>query len=588
MHSRLKTQLLVTSSLLICLPPTVDAQSPRLIPTKESKHGANVSYLGQLAPENTIVLDANNGFFDAGFRAEGQHVVTGPEKELISSHFTHLTVPTAKSNAAARWYLWVKQPGEILVTLTMHVPASEVGSKWRLSFGSREQHFTTATSDREPPRPLLFEFSIDAAGKHTLELSRISNQPTPKTQIQNLTLTGSAISDSSILRARWRPAAIHTQYASSSCPETTMWVFESQSLSKVSSYSPMTTRFGYFGATFNADGLAAGGVNFSMWAASRNSQSAPPLLSMPHLLATGHPQAEFGGFGHEGSGVKIRNWEPFAHHPKSVIQALRVESKNGTETYSGYLFDERTNRWVLYAVGRRPQKSQPAAHTVLRPASFCEVPGPPATERSGDRLRNMRRRGWFYGEDKQWHAVDRQTSSNRKNDGPTNKFIAAEDDWFVMGTGGMEMLQATHEVRIHTATNELPAYLQPEVAAQLFQLPAEIGDSSDMAAQTSAKIAYDIPIAGANAVATLYYGPRDCLTFVKRELHGTEKHGVSGQILSTDRTWESSTAPASASNGLNEFQLTGLKSNSDYHYRLLVTNDAGKCWAFQSGTFRTK
>ena len=71
---------------------------------------------------------------------------------------------------------------------------------------------------------------------------------------------------------------------------------------------------------------------------------------MPHLLATGNPTAEFSGFGHEGSGVKLRGWEPFAHHPKSVIQALRMEISPEFETYYGYFYDDRTDRWKLYTV----------------------------------------------------------------------------------------------------------------------------------------------------------------------------------------------------------------------------------------------
>ncbi len=87
----------------------------------------------------------------------------------------------------------------------------------------------------------------------------------------------------------------------------------------------MTTRFGYFAGLFNGERKASGGINFSMWAASAHSEKAPALSDMPHLIATGNSLAEFSGFGHEGSGVKIRNWSPLAHQPDSIIQALRVE-----------------------------------------------------------------------------------------------------------------------------------------------------------------------------------------------------------------------------------------------------------------------
>ncbi len=74
-----------------------------------------------------------------------------------------------------------------------------------------------------------------------------------------------------------------------------MWIFESRSACDYSSYSPITTAFGYYGATFNKDRRAAGKMNFSMWAASKNAKTIPPLDQMPHILATGNPDAEFSG-----------------------------------------------------------------------------------------------------------------------------------------------------------------------------------------------------------------------------------------------------------------------------------------------------
>jgi hypothetical protein len=312
---------------------------------------------------------------------------------------------------------------------------------------------------------------------------------------------------------------------------------------------------------------------------------------MPHLLATGNPKADFGGFGHEGSGVKIRNWEPYRHHPRSVIQALRVETSDGMDTYSGYLFDERINRWVLYAIGRRPQKRRDGGldtPTVLRPASFCEVPGPPSVQRSGDQVRIMRRRGWFYGQDRQWHVVDRQTMS-KKGVQPINRLIGAKDGWLVMGTGGMEMLAGPREVRLKKQPTELPVYLQPEIATQMFERPVEFGSSSASSlTKRSAIVEYELSKAGTNPKAILYYGVRDCLTFVKRKLHGTEKKGVSSEMLSSDRTWSSSTEAAPVHAGKNQFALDGLKADTAYFYRLFVANDEGKSWDFKSGSFHTK
>lgn len=560
----------------------------KTIPSDQTQYGYDVSYLGRVAENGKIELNANNGFFTNGvFRAEEKQLANEVEKQLISAQFRYLSCPTRRNDGTARWHVWLPEVGNVKATVYFKLPDTDAGSRWQFKMADQKMEVQTTAAKTFADQPWELEFDIKRAGKHTLQLSRVSDKPTPKTEIHRIELSGSAVEKASVLRARWRPAAIHTQYSSSKCTSTNMWVFESQSVTLLSSYSPMTTRFGYFGASFNSDGNAAGGVNFSMWAARGKAKEAPPLESMPHLLATGNPKADFGGFGHEGSGVKIRNWQPFAHQPKSVIQALRVESQDGWDTFSGYLFDERTNRWTLYAIGRKPTKK---TNPRLRSASFCEIPGPPARQRSGDQMRIMRRRGWFLGSDKQWHVVDQQkTSSSRKSSLHRNKFIAAKDGWLMMGTGGMEMLSGPKQVKLDHVPSELPKYLQPENVKQLFERPVEFGASkASEVRDVKATIEYELEKAGSNAKAILHYGTVDCLTFVDREIHGTEKKGVSQAMLAKNRTWQLATEPITVRDGNNRFGLTELKPNTTYFYRLMVFNDEGKGWDFVTGTFSTK
>lgn len=93
--------------------------------------------------------------------------------------------------------------------------------------------------------------------------------------------------------------------------------------------------------------------------------------------------------------------------------------------------------------------------------------------------------------------------------------------------------------------------------------------------------------AGTNAVATLYYGPVDCLTFVKRDLHGTEKKGLSREMLADGRTWASATKAQSAKDGQNLFSLSELQPDQKYFYRIFISNMDGKSWDYESGHFRT-
>lgn len=549
-------------------------------------------YRGHAAIDGRLVLDANNGFFDrAAFHAEIPSPVPPSQRDLISSHFRWLVARGKEVTDTARWHFWFTRPGTVHVRLYFDVPAEAAGTHWQMSLGDHTHSFRSQVTRPDMPQPQTFQFHVDRIGKYTLAIGR-NGAEKHATKIARIELTGPAISGAHLLRARWRPAAIHTRYQCTECPETSLWVFETQSLSPRSSYSPMTTRFGYYGGTFNELGRASGLLNFSMWAAGRNATTAPSLSEMPHLLATGNRNAVFGGFGHEGSGVKIRNWEPIDGEPQSIIQALRVQSDASYDTYSGYFYDQTDGRWVLFATGRKPRdpkRTDDDSPTTLRVASFCEIPGPPDRERSGDRQRVIRRRGWYYGTDLRWHPVDQQTTSRKPKSPPINQSIGTDDGWFLMATGGMEMFDPVDSVSIRNPQHPHPQYLTAEKTADLFRGPVEFGDAtvSDVGSDR-ATIQFHLGRIPAGAHAKVYYGPVDCITFVPRTLHGTEKSEVSESMLAENRTWAFVSAETDVVNGTNRIQLTNLKPKSVYHFRVYVEHDGGKSWDFHSGQFQTR
>jgi hypothetical protein len=357
-----------------------------------------------------------------------------------------------------------------------------------------------------------------------------------------------------------------------------------RSICDFSSYSPITTPFGYYGTSFGSDRRSNGNFNFSMWAAGARG-TIPPLEQMPHLLAAGSPEAEFSGFGHEGSGVKLREWIPMPDRPELCIQALRVESNEKYDTYSGYFWDHPTRRWKLYAVGRKWNGQKVKEH--LTPGSFCEIPGPPQVQRTGDLVREVRRRGWHYGEDKKWHPMD---TFNCRSKDPANKFWYTTDEGeFAMGTGGMryyEFKQPSAPIN----ENQLPEFLTPEATAQLTRLPAGIKEfTATSVTRNSATIQLAMAPAGTNSHARIFYGETDCLTFAKRQLHGTERKSEVSQSTQADkRSWSNNSQRIALKDGLNQITLTGLKPATTYYYRCLITNDQGKCWTFQTNSFSTR
>lgn len=549
--------------------------------------GQQVSYFGSAPQNGRLVLDANNGFFTKGaFRAIGKHAAPESDRALISSHFDGLQAVGSKIPGEACWYLWKASPAAAELRIYFDVPRAEAGVKWEVSVGNNEFQIATSVSDGREPQSYAFPLEVGSLGLQKIAIRKLDSKSKSATKFKKMEATGAGIDGARLIRARWRPAAVHARYESSQCKNSAVWVFETQSVRQCSSYSPITTAFGYFGASFNSDGLAAGGVNFSMWAASRKAEKMPMVSEMPHLLATANPAAEFSGFGHEGSGVKIRNWDPYQRHPRSVIQGLRVESSDGIDTFYGYLFEESEQRWVLFAAGRRPSKSK-KGQPGLRAGSFCEVPGPPNVERTGDIVREVKRRGWFYGADKKWHVAD--TLHLGDDPANTNRFVRALDDgWLSMGTGGVEMSTGPRVARLREPPSKLPIYLTPKCASQLFELPVEIGRPKVTKIKAdSVLVSYPGLNAGSQTRATLYYGRSDCVTFVKRKLHNTEKKGVSSEQFEGDRTWQYETAVIDVKGSRAEFLLDSLTPGTTYFFRVLVEGSEGKSWAFETGEFKT-
>ena len=409
--------------------------APSLFRGGVDDHGREFLLNGQPAREGKLILTASNGFFDSGTcRAEGESLLPKDgDESLIKPNFASLG-QWKTTGGTIRWHMWLPQPGAVRLNANMQVRDDAAGSKLKFSFAGTSRTVRTTASTADTPQPWDLVFDVVDPGEHTITISaqEIARPVSGVGQLQTIDVYGPAINKAQLLRARWRPAAVHGGYSCSSIRQSRMWVMTTRSVTDFSSYSPITTPFGYFGTSFEADRRAKGGFNFSMWAA-RSGGEVPPLEQMPHLLAAGSPDAEFSGFGHEGSGVKLRGWIPMPDRPEVCVQALRVESDGKYDTYHGYFWDHPAQRWKLYAIGRKWNGGKPRTH--LSPGSFCEIPGPPHVQRSGDLVREVRRRGWHYSEDKNWQALD---TFNCRSTGPANKFwYTTSDGEFAMGTGGM-------------------------------------------------------------------------------------------------------------------------------------------------------
>lgn len=574
---------------------------------------SDIRFLGQVAKDGVIDLTASNGFFDRCFEAQEAGPGIEADRQFIVPTFGYLKGRRGDARGTARWHLWVAKAGEVEANFYLTVPKGAAGHEWTMRLGEQTRILKANAGDGDSPQKQVLTFEVAKPGRLVFTIDCSRGAPQLDTRVHFIRLRGAAIDEATLLRTRWRPAAVHARfYAPADCPEPKMWVFETRAVSKATSYSPLTTGFGYYGTSFKQGGRiqAGAGFNFSMWAAGRDADVAPPLPQMPRLIGTGIPGAQFSTFGHEGTGVKFRNAVAYPDGAERTIQALRIEpAEGGVLTYYGYFYDEKSARWRLYASGQKPPKKSKAAGgpgfgTLTSTGSFCEIPGPPNRERSGDVVREIKRRGWFHGSDGKWyravlaHALPDQAGRRKKGKtapAVTNKSVHymtdyATEGWMAMSTGGVTYRagnQRSVKPPEPATMPPLPGYLAADKTKQLFTLPVMFGPSEATAVgKNRASIAYQLEKTGPNSKAILYYGTVDCITYPAKAV--SKGSAVQIDMARAERTWQFATPELTVKAGENLFLLKNLQAGKDYFYRLYVEHDEGRSWDYRSGRFTTR
>ena len=558
-------------------------EAPRLIDGGIDESGLEFRYLGQPAQGGKIILTASNGFFTPKTcRAEGQSsLLKVGDDELIQPNFSHLN--WTANPGSLRWHLLVAKPGS--VRFNVHLEPANNGRKISVIFAGQERIVSASEGSSRSPQPWNLEFEAPQPGEYALSLAAPDPDGERIGNLHRIDAFGPAVDGAHLLRVRWRPAAAHGGYDTRRVEGVKLLVFTSQSDSPGSHYSPITTPFGYYGTGFDAGGKSTGFLNFSMWG---NDRAAGDLKQMPHLLGLGSPEGEFSGFGHEGSGVKPRGWDPMPDQPKLVVQALRVEPGELYDSYFGYYFDHPTGQWKFYGAGNKWHGGQSVEH--LKLGSFCEVPGPPQSQRTGDVYREVRRRAWAH-DGRGWVSVESYLpgGSGSKSEEPVNKrWYTNEAGEYVMGCGGVRLYRHDpSRVVPAKATDELPSFLTDPSIENVFRLPVEYGAIQATEVHPDrALIEFDIVSGNELTGALLYHGKRDALTFAPRQLHGTERKSELSQAVNS-MSWEEVTELRNVKVGVNRVTIENLVPDTKYYFRVLTDTSDSRVWNGQSLTFGT-
>ena len=520
-------------------------------------------YRLQPTVDGSLYLTANESFFPRlGLLADGQGEV--PDVEKFNGGKSYKWIGKWDVGDVAQWSWWSEKRGVVHIRVWMS--SSNDQSRFVLRAGSESFNFSTKSSGEESVMVAEVDLSINETAKQGVELECVAGGDTAK--LLCIELTGDAVQGASVIRKRWRPAAAHTKFTSSTVSRPVrLWVMEMDAVpGTLGFYSPITTPFGYYGPTWKSDGRVNTGFNFSLWSYGRGKEE-PPIEQLSHLLAIGNRNATFGGFGHEGTGVKVRDWEPLSgYQGQRQAFALRVEPGEMYNTYFSYFYLASQNRWELFAVGNQFNKGNPLES--LWVGSFVEVPGPPHVQRTGPYARAMRYRGWVMDDQDSWHALDLMSNSNVDRETGlthTNRGVTS-DGWFFLETGAWGYRHPAKESVI--ANPKMPSmsdqpYLEPQVLASLRSVPSAIRLQRLNRVGDDLQIEYLVEDGLSRPTVTLYWGDREGLTLKDRWKHSLELE-----------------SPVKERNQVTLNQLlAGEGTAGQLYFRLLLQNEKGQFWS---------
>ena len=565
----------------------------------------------QLSQDNYLILNPNNVFFEneAGFTCtdDAGDGSTLPDADMAQNKNYQSLTGWKTLQARLNWPVYFAQAGtvELWVTLiadSTNVDESGNGATIEIILenyltGEKQIYISVVKENSEAVHQQQWKVSmpVQEAGIHYISM-RASSMPRTEVGIfKQILLTGYSVIGSELIRARWRPAAVHSSFRSTTIPEgeeAILWVVETtQYPGPGGSYSPVTTPFGYIGSSRKKTTGLPTSFNFSVWAF--DADEAPiDFIQMPHITAIGNSTAAPSWYGHEGTGVKIRDWDPYAD-ATIATQTIAYSITKGDPTlepgsegyydvYTTYFYSPEQDQWHLY--GQCKDTPIENLNTNTTTGSFVEVPGAADKERTGDIVRKVDFKGWVYATDQQWHKIDNFLAIGDKGttESPLNKAwtMSAAGNAFELSLTGIEHYPYTKEDNIFalSAPAELPAHLEGKTSDDFLPVTIDLSlrNPEQMIFCDSAVIIFNFVGLDDQAEVTLYWGTEDRLTYLETIT------GATSIAEYTYPAWDKS-IPVSVKEGINYVILSGLESGGAYYYRMHGKNISGQVFSDRTG-----
>lgn len=529
-----------------------------------------------------IVLDANTSFFSpkGTLRLFGETTVNNVYNN--NKHYERIG-EWKKVNDTIVWGIKDVQLGEINVELFAGISTNENNSVVTIFLDNQEQDLVvnSTISLQDFQSQGIASFNVDIAGTHEVKI-KIKSQNTNLNfgEIEKLIISGSAVNGASTWIRRWRPAATHGSFLSNNNINTEISVYKLNILStEFDSYQVMTTEFGYIGSSNRGGSLGLTGLNFSLWSYGANDE-LPPHHELSHLIAVGGKGNGFGRYGHEGTGVKPRGFDPFDNVTSpnySFTIALRKEPGSVYNTYWCYYLDPVTSHWKLYSSGKTFNDNGDISY-LNTTGGFLEIVGPPNNSRTGHRTRIVEYKGWRMQNDGSWNVINKLDPAYNSATSLSFKEWAqnSNGDKFIFKSGGFLLSDPDPGIIELSNPSSVPSFLQGSYVDELYEMPADFRTlEPELISANEILLKFNIDNLGTNPDIKLFYGTE----------YGLTEGIVQNYVI--DEAWqeEQSVSLSLINNNLLSIPVVNLTPDITYYYRLRIKNDEGITWSFEADTF---